>query len=175
VGGWLQLYVDGRLDIRQLGRLEEHLEACPICRADLLLLEIVCQGAAGLELAPEPTELTAAIMRRIAELEARRASASGRRLFQPGWGDAVLAAVLATLATTVFMFFQPALRQTSSSALLQALAPVERAAAAFYAGWSTWLAWVIWVGLGVMLTLWFAGGEVRASWRRTLLARLPHS
>jgi anti-sigma factor RsiW len=175
VGGWLQLYVDGRLDVRQLGRLEEHLEACAVCRADLLLLEIVCQGAAGLEPAPEPTSLTAAIMRRIAELEARRASAPSRRLFQPGWGDAALAALLATLATAVFMIVQPALWQTSSSALLQALAPVEGAAVAFYSSWSSWLAWVIWVGVGLLLALWFAGGEVRAGWRRTLLARLPHS
>jgi hypothetical protein len=174
VGGWLQLYVDGRLNVRHLVRLEEHLETCEACRGDLLLLEIVCQGSAGLEPVDEPAELTAAIMRRIAELEARRARAAAWRIFQPGWGDAILAAILATLATALFMVFEPALWHTSSSALVQALAPAERAAAALYLNWSSWLAWLVWVGVGLLLAFWFAGGEVRASWRRTLLARLPH-
>jgi anti-sigma factor RsiW len=171
---WLQLYVDGQLHPRHLARLEEHMETCGTCRADLALLELICQGASGLILPHGPAELTDAIMHRIAELEARRASLAGQRLFAPGWGDAVLAAILATLATAVFLIFQPALWQTSSSAVLQALTPAGRALISVYPSWPSWVAWLVWVGIGLVIAIGFAGSEVRANWRRGLLARLPH-
>ena len=36
-----------------------------------------------------------------------------------------------------------------------------------------WLAWLVWITAGVALTLWLAGREVRAAWRRSLAQRLP--
>ena len=29
-----------------------------------------------------------------------------------------------------------------------------------------WIAWIIWITAGVGLTLWLAGAEVRATWKR---------
>jgi anti-sigma factor RsiW len=165
---WLQLYVDGQLSVRRLARLEEHLEVCAACRNDLTVLEAICQTSAALDYESEPADLTAAIMRRIGELEERRVAARGERAFGPGWADALLAAVLATLATAVFLAFQPGLWRMASLALTRMFAGVATDVSA----WSPWVAWVVWVGVGLTLAIWFAGGEVRAGWRRTLTARL---
>ncbi|HEX9058098.1 MAG TPA: zf-HC2 domain-containing protein [Ktedonobacterales bacterium] len=170
---WLQLYVDGRLDVRHLARLEEHVQECPTCRDDLLLLEIVCQASSALAPTSEPIDLTEAIMLRVAELERRRAAATQPRVFTPVWADALLAGIMATIATATFLIFQPGLRLMLVSMMAQTLVSLERGAATDLSGLAPWVAWVVWVGIGVALTLWLAGSEVRNGWRRNLMARLP--
>ena len=81
---------------------------------------------------------------------------------------------LATLATALLLAMQPELRQPVSLWLGQALETMRHAWMATVGNSPEWLAWVVWVGAGVLLTLGFAGAEVRANWRRSLAARLPH-
>ena len=163
---WLQLYIDGRLDPRQLPALEDHLDGCAECRAALAAYEVVVQSAGMPEGAPEPAQLTAAIMARIAAYEAqRRPVAQGQ--FAPRWGDALLAALLATLSTLLFALLNPGVRDAMAHAfplaatLLGAPGP----------GAIAWSAWVVWIASGMGLTLVLAGAEVRAAWRKRLAAR----
>ena len=169
---WLQLYVDGRLSVRRLLQLEAHLDACQACREDLNVLEAICHGAAALDYGYEPADLTERIMRRVAAVE--RGRAAGRGAFGLGWGDALLAGLLATLMTALFLWFQPALSRQASEALISSLLTVDHGVVAVVSTWSAWVVWLIWGGAGLALAVWFAGGEVRAGWRRALADRLPH-
>lgn len=174
---WIQLYLDGRLDMRRLTRLEHHLAGCADCRHELEQMEAICQAAAAPVAAlgvSESAELTHAVMARIALVETRREQARQCVEFSPGWGDALLAALLATLATALLLALQPALRQPVAQLLGEALDNMRHVLMVRLGDSPEWLAWVVWVGGGVLLALAFAGAEVRANWRRTLLARLPH-
>ncbi|HEV7125817.1 MAG TPA: zf-HC2 domain-containing protein [Ktedonobacterales bacterium] len=169
---WMQLYVDGRLDTRRLAQLEPHIQTCASCREDLALLELVSRTASAHVEVREPDGLTAAILLRVAELEARNARKP--HVFEPGLVDALLAATLATLVTAGFLLFQPVLRQAVSQALAHALLGVNHTAIAALGDSPGWLAWAVCIMLGLLLALAFAGGEVRATWRRNLMTRLPH-
>lgn len=174
---WIQLYLDGRLETRRLARLEHHLAECVDCRDELDQMQAICQAAAvpvtvlGVR---ESADLTNAVMTRIALLETRRARSRQGAEFTPGWGDALLAAMLATLATAVLLALQPSLWHPVSLAFGHALDTMRHSLMVRLGDSPEWLAWVVWVGGGVLLALAFAGAEVRANWRRTLLARLPH-
>lgn len=165
---WLQHYIDGRLDPRRLPALETHLDACADCRAALSAYEVVAQSAGMPEGAPDPAQLTAAIMARITAYEAQRHVAAVRRQFAPRWVDALLAALLATLSTLIFALMNPGVRgamaHTFPLAAIVLGAPGPGAIA--------WSAWVVWIASGTGLTLVLAGGEVRATWRKRLAVRL---
>jgi hypothetical protein len=138
------------------------------------MLQVVCAGAAVINPFDDAEAMTASIMQRIDRWEARNRSTTA----QPhgvalGWGDAALAAGLATLATLIALGFQPHLRQAVVGPTLVAFTGLQHGFAAIVSTWSAWVAWVVWVSVGLLLTLWFAGSEVRAGWRRTLQARLP--
>lgn len=171
---WIQLYLDGRLDAVRLARLQGHVAECAACREELAVLEMFCQGAVAESIAGQPVDVTDVVMARIADFEERRAAAGVTSGFALAWADAVLAAVLATLATGLFLFFQPSLWRMSSTAASRALGALGHDIADQLATWSPWVAWIVCVGLGMALTIWFAGGEVRAGWRKALMARLPH-
>lgn len=170
---WLQLYVDGRLDPRRLPALEQHLDACAECRAALSAYEVVAQSAGMPEGAPEPAQLTALILARIAAYEAQKQShgqtvAAQRRQFALRWADALLAAMLATVSTLLFALLNPGVREAMAhtfplaATMLGAPGP----------GAIAWSAWIVWIASGTGLTLVLAGGEVRTAWRKRLIARL---
>ncbi|MFI5273710.1 MAG: anti-sigma factor family protein [Ktedonobacterales bacterium] len=167
----LQLFVDGRLDVRQLSRLEAHLDGCSACRAALAAFELVAEASAERMEVSVPEDLTHLIMARIAAYEVtRRAEAAVR--FVPSARDGLLAALLATVSTVLFVLLIPALRDSAARAfpllpaLLSARGPDSIA----------WSVWAVWIASGAGLALWLAGAEVRASLRRRLserLAQLP--
>lgn len=166
---WIQLYIDGRLEPRQLPALEAHLDTCAECRAALAAYEVVARAAGLPEGAPDPEQLTASIMARVATHEARkRQRLAAQRQFAPRWADALLAALLATLSTLLFALLNTGVRATMAhtfplaAALLGAPGP----------GAIAWGAWVVWIASGAGLTLILAGGEVRTAWRKRLVARL---
>lgn len=164
---WLQLYIDGRLEPRQLPALESHLDACAECRAALAAYEMVAQSAGLPEGTPDPAQLTASIMARIAAYEAQR-HAVAQRQFTLRWGDALLAALLATLSTLLFALLNPGVR----GAMAQAFPLAAALLGAPGPGAIAWSVWVVWVASGTGLTLVLAGAEVRAAWRKRLGARL---
>ena len=166
---WLQLYIDGRLEPRQLPTLEAHLDSCAECREALASYEVVAQSAGLPEGAPDPAQLTASIMARIAEYETQKqGQIAAQRQFGPRWADALLAALLATLSTLLFALLNPRARATLAhtfplaATLLGAPGP----------GAIAWSAWVVWIASGSGLTLLLAGAEVRTAWRKRLAARL---
>jgi anti-sigma factor RsiW len=171
---WLQLYTDGRLDASHLPALEAHLQACAACRADFAALDLIVQVAAERVVAPTPPGLAQLIMARIAAFEARRRSTS--RPFGLRWGDALLAALLATISTFLFVLFTPSLRASLPLAFAHAFPDVVSLLLAPGPGSIAWIAWVAWIATGLGLTLWLAGAEARSAWRRTVahsLAQIP--
>ncbi len=74
---WLNLYVDERLSLQRYAALERHMRACSACRQELNFLETLRASVADAEGGripqPEPEELTANIMSRVALFEEQRA------------------------------------------------------------------------------------------------------
>jgi hypothetical protein len=167
----LQLYLDDRLAAYSAADVAAHLAACAACRESLRLLQLVRAGAATPPAVREPERLTHSIMARVAAFERQRARAAAP--FALRLADALLATALASLATVIFLLTQPGLLRTVTDPLQRALVPLQRDYLGFVGQWGTLLAWVICMGLGLSLTLWFAGSEVRAGWRRALSEHLP--
>lgn len=172
VGELSQLYVDQRLDMYWMGRLEAHLAGCAECRRDLAVLEAICAASTQEEPIVEPPDLTARILGRVAVYEQRHARPQAASLGLR-WVDGVRAGVLASATTIFFILLSPALRPALGGQLSRIFPAVVALLLAPGPGSIAWLAWLVWITAGVALTLWLAGGEVRAAWRRSLERRLP--
>jgi hypothetical protein len=172
MGELAQLYVDQRLDAQWVGRLEAHLAGCAECRRDLAVLEAICAASTPEAPIVEPPDLTARILGRVAVYEQGRARP---QVAGPGlrWADGVRAGLLASATTLFFILLSPALRPAFGVQLARAFPAVVALLLAPGPGSIAWLAWLVWITAGVGLTLWLAGGEVRAAWRRSLAQRLP--
>lgn len=171
---WLQLYIDERLDMRRLPTLEAHLDTCIACRRELAALEEIRGALAGANLEREPANLTERIMARVAAVETHRARArAAARPFSLRWGDAVLAALLASIATLSFILLDPTLRSTVPVAFVRSFPNIAALLMAPGPGSIAWIAWVVWVATGVGIAIWFAGAEARSTWRRSLSERVP--
>ena len=172
---WLQLYTDGRLDVSHLAALEAHLQACAACRANFAAFDLISQIAAERGAVPEPPGLAALIMARIAAFDAHR-RAVPRRPFGLRWGDALLAALLATMSTIAFVLLTPSLRTTLPGTFAHTFPDVVSLLLTPGPGSIAWVAWIAWIAAGLGLTLWLAGAEARSAWRRTVahsLAQIP--
>ena len=185
--GEIHRYIDGRLPATRLGALEAHLAECAACRNDLRVLEAIREVVAEDAWQAEPPNLTALILARVAAYEAERrarylpvgveveaAGVGVRAGFALHWGDAVLAGMLATLSTLFFVLLDPSLRSVVPLALARSFPGVVAILSAPGPGAIAWAAWLVWIVVGVGLTLWLAGAEVRLLWRRSLAARLAH-
>ena len=126
----------------------------------------------------EPAGLTESIIWRIAAVETRRREA----MAVGGGASARLLAGLGRWPSGLrprddgdrrVPLFPAAIRAMAARACLELLGQVERGVGEAVVGSSSWLAWAVWVVVGVCLAIWFAGGEVRAGWRRTLTEWLP--
>lgn len=172
----LQFYVDGRLAPRYLSPLEAHLAQCAACRQELHLLEIIAQVYAEPEIVQVPADLTVLIMAQVARSERMRARVQAHP-FGIRWADALLALVLATFSTGVFVSLDPALRTVVPTAFMHTFPAFVSLFLGRGPGSVAWIAWIAWVVTGMLLTLWLAGAEVRSSWRAALsqrMTQLPH-
>ncbi len=167
----LQLYVDGRLDQSRGSMVQTHLYTCSRCRNDLRLYEIMRDALTDQHIEPEPENLTSLIMARIARAEEHQ-SAAPVPPFGWRWQDALLAAVLGTASTLLFLLVNPTLStsfiMSASHAFPQLVMLIQAEGPASI----PWIAWIIWVSIGIVLTLVLAGAEVRATWKRSLTQRL---
>lgn len=171
---WLQLYIDERLDVRRLPALETHLDTCPACRHELAALEEIRGALAVANLEREPAHLTEQIMARVAAMETRRArTRAAAASFSLRWGDAVLAALLASVATLSFVLLDPTLRSTVPVAFVRSFPSIVALLMAPGPGSIAWVAWIVWVATGAGIAIWFAGAEARSTWRRSLSERVP--
>jgi anti-sigma factor RsiW len=169
---WLQLYVDGRLQERHLAPLEAHLLGCDACRQELATLDSICSALHSLPLEQEPADLTNRILARVAAYEERRAATRAAD-FGVRWADTLLAALLASISTVLFIALDPALRRTVPEAVAHAFPGLIVLMQAPGPGSVPLVAWVVWITTGTLLALWFAGSEARSSWRRSISARMP--
>lgn len=175
----LNLYVDGRLPARRFAALEQHVGDCAACRAELTRLELITSSLAEAPLVAEPERLTTLILARIAGYEANRARAEANRArthersFAPRWGDAVLAAVLASLTTLLFVFLDPHLRAGILANVSSVGVQFSTLISTSGQGASGWIVWSVWIGAGCALAVWLAGAQVRSTWRRSLAQRIP--
>ncbi|MGH2516160.1 MAG: anti-sigma factor family protein [Ktedonobacterales bacterium] len=168
----LHLYVDGRLAPSALGPLEAHLASCFACREELAALEAICATLAEMPMEPEPRNLTALVLARVASYEARRVGERERQ-FSLRWGDALLAMLLASAATIGFVLLDPALRAAFPVAFSHAFPALVGLLAATGPDSIAWIAWIVWVAAGLSLAIWFAGAEAREAWRRSIAGRIP--
>jgi len=185
----MQLYIDKRLSLGRTRSLERHLAHCHACRAELMLLEDVSAGIHSLVHISEPDWLTEAVMARIAATTAQppqeailarsHAQRPHSRLVLPfrlSGRDIALASLLATLAMLSFMLAVPVLR-TALGGLVNPLAAILLNGLLLLfspdAGVLGLLSWVLWILLGICITLFVAGSEIRSLWRQRIRAWLP--
>jgi hypothetical protein len=182
----LQLYLDHQLTLQQTRALEAHIASCSECRTDLQILEQVACGLNTLKFIPEPANLHEQIMQRVALNAARQQQVQTKNRqraetfspFRPSLAEILAAVVLATLATLVFLLNQPA---------IHALLPVTNShdpVSVFYTQASNMLTSmnanelflflsVAGTLVGILITLAFAGNEVRTLWFRAVTERMP--
>ena len=188
---WMQLYLDNRLSLSRIRTLEHHMERCEQCRAEWMLLEDVVAGIHSLEHVIEPAGLTEVVMARIAAATAQPPLEPSAALqwqkqrplraapFHLAARDIILSTILATLLVLSFVLAQPALRDTLSTLVNPAIAA---GLSVFQALFSPndgivplWLVWALWVILGISITLFVAGSEIRSLWRQRIRERLPQT
>lgn len=181
---WLSLYLDGRLDVRRLSRLEQHLIECATCRRDLAHLRQLELALREERLADEPTGLTEHVMRRISAYEAQRASeaalarqrAAARRARRiPVWrGVGARRALALVVALAAFVAWAqlsaPALLPGVASHLGPNLLQLLSSPGPYSIAWSIWLAGL---ALAVGLGAWVARTDAPEELRRALADRLP--
>lgn len=178
----LQLYIDGQLDLQQTRALKFHLANCPFCYEDFLLYEEIGQALQGMELVAEPADLTENIMRRVAISEEIAQQERAEKLRQaglrPSLGELCAAILLATFAMFGIVFGQPAIRR-----MLPIANGYDGVSLFFIHLWSMLTSinsdtlmlgfWVIGTALGIWITLVLVGAELRNSWLRAVMDRLP--
>jgi anti-sigma factor RsiW len=184
----LQLYIDHRLGFTQTRALERHLTRCDTCRAEWMLLEDIGNGIHSLNNVTEPVWLTDAIMARVAAstaqpleelpLEARklRQHSIQRASFHVTIQDLALSSLLATVVVIGFVLFQPGLREAlaqSVNPLLSTVLEGVQFLISSNAGIMSLLVWLLWVALGISITVFLAGSEVRSHWRQRIRGWLP--
>jgi predicted anti-sigma-YlaC factor YlaD len=173
----LQLYIDMRLNMVLVRRLEEHLTQCAACRHQLNLLEEVESSLRDLRPVAEPARLTGDIMRLVAVTPQRRAP-ERYSLLRPSLAQLLVVVLLATITTLGIIWDQPSLR-----AALPFANGHDSLSQAFYAALNLLvtsnpdtLSFMLWIGgalLGVCITLALVGTDIRREWFKAMLDRLP--
>jgi Putative zinc-finger len=175
----LQLYLDNRLTVQQVRNLEAHLFSCNTCKEELIILESMIKDLETCKVVAEPADLNETIMRRVALVAAQQAPSQSRfSLWRPSLLEILVAAALATIATTGTILQQPAIRALLPIAnghdwlslsflnLLHTLTGVDSTAFIL-------ALWIAGIALGVCITLIFAGSEMRTQWLKAMMERLP--
>lgn len=184
----MSLYVDGRLDLQRLGRLEQHLTLCPACRRDLARLRLMQMALREEPLVDEPTGLTEHVMHRISAYEAQRASdaakarqrAAARAAHRQaqraqGWRAVGVRRALALVAALVVVVAwaqvtQPTLLSGFVAHLGPNLLQLLITPGPYEIAWSVWIAGGA-LALGIFT--WLARNDTAEEWRRALAERLP--
>jgi anti-sigma factor RsiW len=190
----MSLYVDGRLDVRRLNQLEQHLMGCPECRRDLARLRLMQSALSEDRLVDGPVGLHESVMRRISAYEAQQASAAAMERqrvaarkaakaqraerkasgAQPGLGIgarralALVGVLLLIIAWA--QLAQPTLLPGAAQHLGPNLLQLLATPGPYQIAWSVWIAGVA-LALGVFA--WFARADASEDLRRALAERLP--
>jgi hypothetical protein len=181
----LQLYIDHQLTLRQTRVLEAHIASCSSCRETLTFLEAVACGLDSLKLVSEPANMHEQIMQRVALTTANKQQlayekqANSFKLFRPSLGEILAAALLATVATLIILLQLPvinnklAITTTNHDPFSMFCIHVLHMLTSIDNNTLSLALWIIGTLLGVLITLMFAGNEVRTQWLKAMAQRLP--
>ena len=180
----LQLYIDHQLTLRQTRVLEAHIASCSACREELSFLEAVSCGLGSLRSISEPANMHEQIMQKVALTTARKQQyvrekqLKSFKLFRPSLGEILAAVLLATVATLVTLLKLPAVQtrlpttanhDPFSLFCMQAIHMLT----SVDANTLSLALWIVGTLLGVVITLVFAGNEVRTRWFKAMMEHLP--
>ncbi len=186
--GWMSLYLDGRLDVQRLGRLERHLTLCADCRRDLARLRLMQRALHEEPLVDEPAGLHEHVMRRITAYEAQQASDAAlarqrvaarkaRRKIEraQAWrGVGARRALALTVALAALVVWAQVTTPTLLPGMLGHLGPnllqLLVTPGPYEIAWSVWIAGAA-LALGVCA--WLARTDASEELRRALAERLP--
>jgi hypothetical protein len=178
----LQLYLDEQLSLEQIRPLEAHLFSCPTCRQELYFLEEIASTLRNEERVHEPADLTARVMRRIAqsEQEKKRALLTQPKSvpLRPSLREFLIAVVLTAFATCAVILSQPSLRATLPIAnghdeISLVWMNLWRSLLSMDNGTVLLCFWIVGALLAVWIMLALAGAERRSQWLRAMMERLP--
>jgi anti-sigma factor RsiW len=187
---WIQLYLDDRLSQERAGELQRHLGACAACREELTALLSLRQSIIKTDLtpdptpagAPEPADLTDAIMRRIAayeahEAEERRVALERRPEFIPDFVPAWVGRRSIAVSVVLVALLVAALQPGGLGAVANTLAhQLDGAVSAMLTPGPDQLSWAVWLAGGVVtlvVVVWFMRADASSEWRRAISERLP--
>lgn len=179
----IHLYIDKQLNLNQIQSLEAHLSVCSVCQREWCLFEEITKALKGIELIAEPADLTANVMKRVAlskqQVERmRQERKADMAAFRLSLQELAAVIVLASIAMLGITLGQPSLR---------AALPIANG----YDGFSLFCIhlwdeiirinsgtlmlafWVVGTLLGVWITLTLVGAEMRNTWLRAVIDRLP--
>lgn len=175
-GRQLQLYIDGRLSLKEVSALETHLAACVDCREELFLLEEAVGSVRAFRLLAEPDDLTARIMTRVAVTPQRTMPDFSH--LRPSLPELLVVVLLATIATLGVILTQPTIRATlpfanGHDALSLFLLNSLHQLLAYGMSALILALWIVGALLGIFITLLLVGDEVRSQWLKAMMDRLP--
>lgn len=170
----IQLYIDGRLPIQQLPELEDHIATCPSCRVEMEMLEEAVHSLKTYEfrMVQEPENLTTQIMQRIA-LNPAQDSEATFSLLRPSLAETIAIICLATVACLGSILSQASIRErlpiaNGHDGLSMAFLTIIHHFTSVNSDTLTWALWIVGTILGVCITLFLAGNEVRSEWFKAL-------
>lgn len=195
----IHLYIDNRLSLYEMRALEAHLAFCTSCCQELMLLEEVTGALTDFALVSEPVDMTASIMRRVAQdVEARelrvreeqvrrhqaarheilRFAQKSYALFRLSLQELLVVLVLASVTTLGIILTLPPLRAilpftNGNDPIFHLIGPLIHVLATMNSGTLTWMFWIVGALIGVSITLALAGDEMRRSWFKAMSDRFP--
>jgi predicted anti-sigma-YlaC factor YlaD len=178
----LQLYLDRQLSQADFLALEAHLSTCSDCRTTLHALEEITRTFDSMQQVPEPANLTANIMQRVAlnvqKKEQPKVRESSFVLLRPSLQELLAAVLLATVSTLGLILAQPTLRTilpiaNGHDAVSMLFISFMQGMTTMNASTLSVMLWVVGTFLGVWITLALAGTEMRTEWYKAVMDRLP--
>lgn len=170
----IQLYIDGRLPIKQLSELENHIAICSSCRMEMEMLEAAVHtlNTHEFRMVQEPKNLTMQIMQRIA-LNPVQESEGAFSLLRPSLAETVAIIFLATVACLGSILSQASLRErlpiaNGHDGLSLAFLTIIHHFPSINTDTLTWAFWIGGTLLGICITLFLAGSDLRAEWFRAV-------
>ena len=175
-GEQLQLYIDERLTLDQVRKLEAHVACCAACREELAVLEEVARQFKMVQMVAEPEEMHAQIMQRVAMAPRRKSQPFFP--WHPSLAEWLAAIILATIATLGSILAQPSVRAllpfaNGHDSLSIAFMNLLHTLVSMNTSTLTLVLWVAGTFLGICITLTFAGSELRSRWLKAMLDHLP--
>ena len=185
----LQLYIDKKLSLEQIRALETHLTTCTACCEELSVLEEIDVALKSMEMVVEPADLTMNVMKRVAlstqAQPSRRqtvkltATREEKQLFtfRPSLMEWLTAIALATVTMLVLAIGWPTMNTVlhvgGRASIFSIFQSLWSLLTAVNSDTLMTLLWILGTILGIWITLFVAGADMRNQWFKAVMDRLP--